>query len=305
MNTKASKKGKANIKRHFIGLGIAFVILLCTGMLGSITGVFDGFADVIKMTHITKEILIQLFVAVSFIVIVNSILQLILSVFRKKSGRIGTLSTVIASLIKYASVLIGFCWGMTIIGVNVSTVFASVGIVALILGFGAESLVADVVTGVFILFENQYNIGDIIEVGGFRGTVKEIGIRSTCIMDTGGNVLIINNSELKNIVNRSSQGSISVCEVGVSYNTDLKELKKKINKIIETIKAEHEDLFIGKLEYLGVEELADSCVKLKFIAEVKEADIFKGRRVLNEEIKCAFDEANIEIAYPQIDVHNK
>ena len=76
---------------------------------------------------------------------------------------------------------------------NVSTILASVGLLALIVGFGAESLITDVITGVFMLFENQYNVGDIIEVSGFRGTVSSIGIRTISITDSSGNIKIINN----------------------------------------------------------------------------------------------------------------
>lgn len=89
------------------------------------------------------------------------------------------------------------CAGLTILGVNMTTIIASVGVLALIVGFSAESLIADVVTGTFMLLENQYNVGDIVEVNGFRGTVTSIGIRTTCITDTGDNVKIINNSEMK------------------------------------------------------------------------------------------------------------
>lgn len=89
------------------------------------------------------------------------------------------------------------CFGLTILGVNITTIIASIGILALIVGFSAESLIADIVTGTFMLLENQYNVGDIVEVNGFRGVVTSIGIRTTCITDSGDNVKIINNSEMK------------------------------------------------------------------------------------------------------------
>ncbi|MBP5184763.1 MAG: mechanosensitive ion channel, partial [Lachnospiraceae bacterium] len=179
------------------------------------------------------------------------------------------------------------------------------GIAALVLGFGAESLIADVVTGFFFLFENQFNVGDIIEVDGFRGTVESIEIRTISIKDAGGNVKIINNSQLKNVINRSKQGSVAVSTIGVSYSVDLDELEKKLPAMLEAIKGAHPEVFIGAVSYMGVDELASSSVVLKFKAEVSESNIFTGRRLLNKELKCAFDRAGIEIPFPQLDVHTK
>jgi small conductance mechanosensitive channel len=215
---------------------------------------------------------------------------------------VGTLSTLIASLIRYGAVLIAFCWGLTIIGVNVSTVFASVSIIAMILTFGAQSLVADLVTGVFIIFENQYNVGDIIEVSGFRGTVQEIGFRTISLVDAGGNTKIISNSNVIDVVNLSDNQSVAICEIGVSYSTDLEALETKLPEIFVGIKEKYRDVFIGDIKYLGVEELADSCVKLKIKADVNENNLYSGRRILNKELKMAFDREKIEIPFPQMDV---
>ena len=125
------------------------------------------------------------------------------------------------------------CWGLSILGVDLSTIVTAVGILALVVGFGAESLIADVVTGTFMLFENQYNVGDIVEVNGFRGTVQEIGIRTTSIMDAGGNVKIINNSDMKNILNRSDNASLAVSNIDVPYETDLEALEAKLPALME------------------------------------------------------------------------
>jgi small conductance mechanosensitive channel len=200
---------------------------------------------------------------------------------------------------------VAIIWGLAILGVNVGTIFAGVGILALVLGFGAESLVSDLVTGAFILFENQYNVGDIVELDGYRGTVDFVGIRTTGIRDVGGNVKIINNSDIKNIINRSERSSVAVTTVGIHYAMNIEEVEKKIPDILNKIKERNRDVFIGEVNYLGVEELADSSVTLKFTAEVEEKNIFTGRRLLNREIKALFDDAGIEIAFPQMDVHMK
>ena len=215
------------------------------------------------------------------------------------------MSTVLISIIKYSMRIIGFCWVLTIIGVNVSTIFASIGILALIIGFGAESLVADIVTGVFVLFENEYNIGDIIEVDGFRGTVTEIGIRTVSVQDSGGNIKIINNSDLKNIINRSNQKSTAVCDIGVAYETDLEEFDKLVIKIIDEITDRNPEAFKFGIKYLGVQELGDFSITLRFAAEAEENKVFATRRLLNKELKTAFDRHNVSIPFPQIEVRNR
>lgn len=188
---------------------------------------------------------------------------------------------------------------------DVSTIVASVGVLALIVGFGAESLIADVVTGIFMLFENQYNVGDIVEVSGFRGTVQQIGIRTTSIMDVGGNVRIINNSEMKNVLNRSDNASSAVCDIGIPYETDLEALEAKLPELLESIAKAHGELITSAPEYLGVQALDDSAVVLRFPARVPEKQIFAAQRMLNRELLLGLRRLGVECPYPQLDVHSR
>ncbi|MBR6627920.1 MAG: mechanosensitive ion channel [Lachnospiraceae bacterium] len=296
---------KKQIYKSIFLIVFSGILLMTIMLIAKETDLFDDLEDMEAGLKISGGMMLNVVLALALVVLISNVLLIVLNLFRNRRGRIGTLVTVISSLIKYISALVAFCWILSIIGVNVSTIFASVGIFALILGFGAESLVADLVTGVFILFENQYNVGDIVEIDGFRGKVKEIGIRTLSLEDTGGNIKIINNSELKNIVNRSNQRSVAVCDVSVSYNTDIEELEEKLVNMLQKIKAKHTDIFIGRVEFAGVEALADSGVVLRIIADVSEENIFKGRRLLNKEIKIMFDKDGIIIPYPQVDVHSK
>lgn len=293
------------MKKKIISLIIALVLFVGLGFAGKAMKAFDSFTQLFDEIKFNPSLIITILIMFALMACVNYVLQLLFSLLSGKSGRTGTLATVFSSLIKYLTVLIAICWMLKILGLDITTIFAGVGIMALILGFGAESLVADVVTGIFILFENQYNVGDIIEVDGFRGTVEKIGIRTISIKDTGSNIKIINNSDIKNLVNRSDQASVAVSLVGISYSTDLRKVDEVMPKILERIKKSNPDVFVGDVKYLGVEDLAESSVNLKFVAEVKEKDIFNGRRLLNKEIKNSFDDEGIVIAFPQIDIHNK
>ena len=293
------KKGTGReILKIFLASGVLVVLTyMCVK-----TGIFPGVGSLIDISFDT---ILKIIIAVAFIQVVGGVLIVALSLFKNKSGRVGTMSTVLISIIKYSMRIIGFCWVLTIIGVNVSTIFASIGILALIIGFGAESLVADIVTGVFVLFENEYNIGDIIEVDGFRGTVTEIGIRTVSVQDSGGNIKIINNSDLKNIINRSNQKSTAVCDIGVAYETDLEEFDKLVIKIIDEITDRNPEAFKSGIKYLGVQELGDFSITLRFVAEAEENKVFATRRLLNKELKTAFDRHNVSIPFPQIQVRNR
>lgn len=228
----------------------------------------------------------------------------VLGLFKPRSHRAGTLISLLSSLARYVAALVILCWGLSILGVDVNTIVASVGVVALIVGFGAESLISDMVTGFFMLFENQYNVGDIVEVNGFRGTVKEIGIRTTQIVDTGKNIKIVNNSDMKNILNRSDNASIASATIDVPYPTDLEKLEAELPGLMRRIYERHRDIMLSEPRYLGVQELGASGVTLKFIVEIEEGNIFSAPRVLNRDLLLGFRELGVECPFPQLDVHN-
>ena len=229
----------------------------------------------------------------------------ILSLFKPKSNRVRTMIALTRNLMRYIVILIGICLVLSIFGVDIVTILAGLGIIALIVGFGAESLIADVVTGMFILIDNQYNIGDIIEINGFRGTVTDISVRTTVLTDPGGNVKIINNSDMKNILNRSDNSSKAITEFPIPYDTDVEALEEKIPELLKRIRAAHPEMMKSDPVYLGIDRLDDSSIVLKFYAEVAESDIFAGARVLNHDLLIGMRKLGVEVPFPQFDVHQK
>ena len=236
---------------------------------------------------------------------VENLLVFLLSLPKPEKHRTRTILALSANVIKYAAAIVILCGVLAILSVDIGTIIAGLGIVALIIGFGAESLITDVVTGMFILIDNQYNVGDIIEVGGFRGTVSDIGIRTTCVTDTGGNVKIINNSDMKNILNRSDNTSKAVADFYVPYETDLVALEQKIPGLLEEIYQQHTDVMRSKPVYLGLQELGASALTLRFVVEVGEANIYSGARIMNHDLFVGFRKLGIECPFQQVDVHTK
>ena len=216
-----------------------------------------------------------------------------------------TVTHVVRSLIKYACFIIGAVWTLSILGVDLTAIFASLGILTLVVGFGAQSLIEDMVTGLFIILEGNYNIDDVIILDDFRGTVKKIGIRTTTIEDAGGNLKIVNNSDIRNIQNRSILPSVAICDIGICYEDDIRKVESAILPKLEGIYTRNPNLFKAAPEYKGVQDLADSSVVLRFTAYCDEADIFVATRMLKREMKILFDDNNISIPFPQLDVHTK
>ena len=286
---------------RIIRIAVCIAILIAAVTVGFLTGAF-------KMTDLTNikvdfTALIKVVVMACGVFAVQMLLSLILSLPKPENHRARSILSILSSLLKYVAFLVVLCWGLTILGVNVSTIVASVGILALIVGFSAESLIADVVTGAFMLFENQYNVGDIVEVDNFRGTVTSIGIRTTCITDPGDNVKIVNNSAMKNILNRSDKISRSVSDIAVPYGTDLAKLEEEIPALMERIYESRTDVFKAAPRYLGVQELAASSVVLRFVVNVDEKDIYSGARLLNRDLLLGFRSLGVECPFPQLDVH--
>lgn len=279
------------------------VILGAAFAVGLIADLFD-FKDLKKAFMDFNGVkLLYLICMISGVLLVETLLVLILSLFKPENHRARSVLSIFTSMLKYLTAIVILCWGLSILGANVSTIVASVGILALIVGFSAESLIADVVTGTFMLFENQYNVGDIVEIGGFRGTVTNIGIRTTSITDPGGNVKIVNNSAMQNLLNRSDKTSRSVSNIGIPYATDLEKLEAEIPALMEQIFANHQDIMKAAPRYLGVQELADSSVVLRFVVDVDEKDIYTGARVLNHDLLLGFRKLSVEVPFPQMDVH--
>ncbi len=295
--------GENGSKRNIVRTVVYAALLVAVAVLCVSTKAID----VTKLkTNVVVDMaaIARLALMIFGVLLVKNLITLILGLFKPKSHRAGSLISLTNSLVKYIAFIVILCWGLTIIGVNITTIIASEGVLALIVGFSAESLIADIVTGTFMLLENQYNVGDIVEVNGFRGKVTSIGIRTTCITDSGDNVKIINNSEMKNILNRSDNSSRAVGDISIPYETDLAELEKKLPALMRQIYDNNSETLKGLPEYLGVQALEASGILLRFVVEVDEKNIFSAGRLLNRELLLGFRKLGIECPYSRLDVHS-
>ena len=228
------------------------------------------------------------------------VIMWIFSKIKLKNRHAETIKGLAANVVRYGIVIFAIIYGLNLLGADILTVIASLGILALVIGFGAQSLIEDIFAGLFILFEGRFYVGDIISVDGFRGTVQSIGIVSTKIADAGGNIRAINNSDIRVLTNLSEVSSVAVSVVSIAYGADLLKAEKVITDMLQTLPERYPQYYPVPPRYVGVETLNESSVDLKVIADVEESNIYMARRILNRELKLALDAGGIEIPFPQV-----
>jgi small-conductance mechanosensitive channel len=193
------------------------------------------------------------------------------------------------------------------IGVDIGPLIAGAGIIGLAIGFGGQYLVKDVINGLFIILENQYRVGDGVDIAGLAGTVEDITLRKTVLRDANGIVHHVPNGQISTVSNKTLGTSKINIDVGVGYDTDIAKLEEVINQVGKEM-FEDEELKKDLLEapkFLRVNQLGDSAVIVKIVAEVKPGSQWSLSGELNKRILERFREEGIEIPFPQIAVHQK
>jgi small-conductance mechanosensitive channel len=186
------------------------------------------------------------------------------------------------------------------LGVDIAPLLAGAGIAGLAIGFGAQSLVKDFLTGFFILLENQYRVGDVVQIGQHSGLVEKIKLRTTVLRDLEGIVHIIPNGEVQSVNNMTYEWSRVVLDIGVAYKED-------VNKVISVLQdvgnKMRQDQYFGQImledpQILGVDDFGDSQVTIKMLAKTSPLKQWEVARELRKRIKYAFDSQGIEIPFP-------
>jgi small conductance mechanosensitive channel len=289
----------------FILLGsLADVLFPGTTFALIISNSIGKFFNIIKFIENHYVTLLESITILIFVWILNQMLLFLVNLLTKKGHRSETLGKLMSSVIRYMSFIVALFLILSAWGVETPTLLAGAGIIGLALSFGAQSLIEDIFAGLFIIFEKQFVVGDIIQVGNMRGTVKEIGIRISKIEDLNGDVLIINNSDIRGAINTSCSLSVSICDISVEYGADLEKIEEVIKGNLIEIK-KNIPLIVEGPFYVGVDQLADSAVVVRVTAKTEEINRNRVRRELNRELKLLFDRNQINIPFPQLVVTQK
>jgi small-conductance mechanosensitive channel len=193
------------------------------------------------------------------------------------------------------------------VGVNIAPIIASAGILGLALGFGAQSLVKDFLSGIFMIFEDQYGVGDVVDVGEASGTVEAVSLRVTRLRDLNGTVWYVPNGAILRVGNMSQNWSRAVVDVNVSYREDLVRVQRVLREVAHDLWEDDDfsDIIIEEPEVTGVEVFTPEAVTLRVLIKTAPMEQWGVARALRQRIKARFDHEGIEIPLPQRVVWNR
>lgn len=255
----------------------------------------------------SKGVNIFAFTGSVLIICITSVIVMIvqkgLTVLSRTFGAKGeTICRMLHSFVKYFSCIVILYYCLSLFGIDTKTLLASAGILTLVIGLGAQTLVSDILAGLFIIFEGEFQVGDIVTIGGYRGTVIEIGIRTTKIQDASKNVKIISNSDVCGVINMTRDYSYAWTDIGIEYGESLERVESVLEKEFPNIKKHLKNIIDGPF-YKGVVSLGDNSVNIRVMVLCSEKDRIQMERDLNREMKLIFDKYDINVPFPQIVVN--
>ncbi|NLJ53942.1 MAG: mechanosensitive ion channel family protein [Intrasporangiaceae bacterium] len=220
----------------------------------------------------------------------------------RHSQRVSTLGSLLRSVVTFVITLVTLLTIMAILGLPLGPLLASAGVGGIALGFGAQALVKDFLSGVFMIFEDQYGVGDVIDTGEATGTVEEVGLRVTRLRDANGVVWYIRNGEIIRIGNRSQGWSTATIDTSVSYAENAERVITLLREVGEQLAADPqwEDTLIEAPNVVGVESITGTTMTIRTIAKCVPNAHFGVQRELRERIKAALDAAGISPPPPLV-----
>ena len=236
--------------------------------------------------------------------ILQSIIKIIINKISKNKyvdKKKKTIISLIKNILKWLVYIFVILSILSVYGVDTTGIIASLGVAGLIIGLALQDIIADFVAGIFILFDDQYIIGDVVEINGFKGEVIGFGLMSTKIKNATGDVLIISNSSFKEVKNFSRNNSNLIINLDVAYDTDIDKLEKVLEALREDVlKMENVK---GDYKLLGINEFSSSSIKYLVSIECKANCQYQIKRDYFKLVKNAFNKNKIEIPYNKLDVN--
>ncbi len=297
---------KKNSAKKIIGLVVSIVVIVVVaavfnishltflpeGLRASISGFVDTYFSNTSASISIKSVGAA-FLSIVAAFVVGYVVKFTINAIKLKNNRSQTLLQLFGKFLVYAIYIAGIVVALGCFGIDTTAILVGAGVVGIVVGFGAQSLVEDIITGLFIVLEGEFVIGDIITIDGFRGEVKSIGLRTVSIEDLGGNVRIINNSEIGSLVNLSDNVSVAVVNVPVSYDDELKVAEAAVQEALSELPSEYPDIFKEAPVYKGVDTLAETHIELMVVANVAEENIYNARRIMQREIRYSCEKAKL------------
>lgn len=297
------KKLIFNIVLWSLGVAAVLIVLLWDYIFKGkpISEGEGGFAAIGKWFAEHYDIPVYTIVVIAIVALFAALLKLFKTKVHIANKKAATFTSLILSLLKWAAIIVALFLILKKWGVDTKSILASMGIIALVVGLGCQSLISDIVAGIFLVADNAFEVGDIVVIDGFRGTVKEIGLKTTKIEDAGGNIKLISNSHINTMVNLTDSLSIAVVEISIPYEENLARTETLLLEHLKGMSKEIPSIIEGPF-YKGLEDMADSAVILKVIAKCKEEDRFQCVRDMKRNIYIFLNDNKICVPYPQLTI---
>ena len=222
--------------------------------------------------------------------------------FKKRTE---TLNSTLSYVIRIGIAVVAIVMILGELGIEIGPILAAAGILGLAVGFGAQSLVKDVISGFFIFLEDQIRVGDVVQVAGRGGLVEKVNLKMTILRDLAGNVHYIPNGNIDVVMNMTKEYSRYVFDIGVAYREDIDEVMEIMNEVHEGLRNDPDcqDDILEPLEILGLDKFADSTLIIKARTTTRPIKQWRVGREFNRRLKKKFDERNIEIPFPHRTVY--
>ncbi len=254
-----------------------------------------------------KEILGPIFIVIGAFFLYQILTKITKKVFRLKNGILDerkrkTILSVVNNIIKYLLILVSILMILEVYGISTSGILTSLGVAGVVGGLALQDTLKDILSGMYIILENQYAVGDVVSIGDFKGEVLSLGLRTTRIKSYTGEIKIIANRNIMEVINHSLAMSLAIVNIPVSYNEDIDKVQQVLDELCKRMKKEN-SLITGDISCLGMTSFDDSSINFRITAEVKATRHHEVERLLLKEVKKIFDGENIEIPYSQVVVH--
>lgn len=222
-----------------------------------------------------------------------------LSPLNTSERREETLSRLLDNILSYVVYFIAIMMILSVLNIDVKALLAGAGIVGLAVGFGAQNLVKDIISGFFIIFEDQFSVGDHIRVNQFEGNVETIGLRTTKIKSWTGELHILPNGSITQVTNFSLNNSLAVVDIGIAYGEDVEKAERVIEELLERIPDQNENI-IKVPELLGIQTMGPTEIVLRIVAETLPTKQAGVARMIRKEVKLLLDQNGIKVPYQSL-----
>ena len=275
--------------------------------MGNILNIINAISEKVMVKEVVGPILV-----ICISILINGVIKNVVHRFfhitkkrltTKEEKRTITVVSLITNIIKYIIILIDVIIILGIYGIPTTSIIASLGAVGVVLGLALQDTLKDFVSGFFMITENQYRMGDWVDIGNFQGEVINIGLKTTQIRAYTGEVKIISNRTITEVINYNLANSLAIVDVPIPYEEDYAKAEDVLKKLCDHLTNTLEKIK-GNVTLLGINEYGNQGLIYRITVDTIPTEHYGVQREIRKQVKKVLDENNIKMGYPQVVVHN-